>query len=939
MKDLPLLSSQRSTGFLQVLNLNVGRRGPARGSRNRERKARDACGLGCQSLISIHSAEAGSQARARRRVGWVEGRQRGPTADLGRNCHPLPSVLYSARGNHGMVEILSDERRIRLAGERVALELAQSDERPDRPGSPHGLAQRLLVADGQGGWQSVGSGGTKADLCLRANGFDYRLLFDQASVIQSEGAEATLQAQVERDAFRLHTVWSVRERGSTVHVRTDLVARTRLDLTALWHTYAFAEPEPEWVWLPNLKGASDRVVGDHTFRSPCAVLQQGSTLLALVPDLDAYGESRIRTALDYDPAEPAVAFGLINYRPVGHVYYQPVRDKPLRLGAGERVSLAFWLLADLKAKPRQGFRQVVRMLWAEYGVHNLCGLEPQTLAWDGFARYAADNLLHRYRVWQTFRLGELEVGGSAVRIVRPHLNQSADPLPEDTTPRVVRNYLTTPTLRWRDKWALLRASRQGVHPHIFNQVWFNNLRTAFGLGYFGRRWGDDSLQVCARQAWTLALSAPVVGGVWPSVCVPRGDEPPGWIPGTRGWRYTPHYHLPDACTTGVWMLTTHAHLDRDQAWVERARGLGDLLVQAQLPSGAVPAWVEIGSDGAPRAVAPLVESASAGAAGMFLAALAAATGDERYLEAARRVAEFLLDQVWPAAAWDDFETFFSCSRKPLGWVDPATGLRPQNSMSLYWAASTLRRLADLTRVERYAEAALACLDLLLLYQQVWDAPFLDICTVGGFGVMNTDAEWNDARQAPIALLLLDTYAATGCAEYMFRGVAALRAAFTLMYTPENAAVAPGNLVGVAETDWGATAENYGHAGTNTRIPGYVMPDWGSGTAVAAAAWAQLRYGDLYVDVARGHVFGLNGCRVVQARIEPGLINLDLECLPPGRPSHLTPLDRRYMDTLRVKASHVDTPWTDLVLNGRPFGTHTARALRTGVDVELPSRVD
>jgi hypothetical protein len=39
-----------------------------------------------------------------------------------------------------------------------------------------------------------------------------------------------------------------------------------------------------------------------------------------------------------------------------------------------------------------------------------------------------------------------------------------------------------------------------------------------------------------------------------------------------------------------------------------------------------------------------------------------------------------------------------------------------------------------------------CLDLLSLYQQAWNPPFLDLYASGGFGVRNTDGEWNDARQ-------------------------------------------------------------------------------------------------------------------------------------------------------------------------------------------------
>jgi len=54
-----------------------------------------------------------------------------------------------------------------------------------------------------------------------------------------------------------------------------------------------------------------------------------------------------------------------------------------------------------------------------------------------------------------------------------------------------------------------------------------------------------------------------------------------------------------------------------------------------------------------------------------------------------------------------------------------------------------------------------CLDDLLWSQQVWNPPFLSINAFGGFASMNSDAEWNDARQGIIAPVLMDCYGITG----------------------------------------------------------------------------------------------------------------------------------------------------------------------------------
>jgi hypothetical protein len=55
--------------------------------------------------------------------------------------------------------------------------------------------------------------------------------------------------------------------------------------------------------------------------------------------------------------------------------------------------------------------------------------------------------------------------------------------------------------------------------------------------------------------------------------------------------------------------------------------------------------------------------------------------------------------------------------------------------------------------------------------------------------MNADSEWNDARQSLFAPLYLELGRETGDRELTERGVSAVRASFSMMYCPENAALA------------------------------------------------------------------------------------------------------------------------------------------------------
>ena len=187
--------------------------------------------------------------------------------------------------------------------------------------------------------------------------------------------------------------------------------------------------------------------------------------------------------------------------------------------------------------------------------------------------------------------------------------------------------------------------------------------------------------------------------------------------------------------------------------------------------------------------------------------------------------------------------------------------------------------------------------------------------------MNTDAEWSDARQAQFAALLMDWYDLAGEPELFHRGVAALRASFTLMNLEEHRTLAPGNVRASDPAERGAVAENYGHAGFDAKIRGYVMPDWGAGSAASSAALAQARWGDLYLDARRGAAFGIDGCAVTRASFAADRADLSIAALPRSR-------------GLIVKAAGLDAPRLALCVNGRDLGSHDRAALERGIPLEV-----
>ncbi len=140
--------------------------------------------------------------------------------------------------------------------------------------------------------------------------------------------------------------------------------------------------------------------------------------------------------------------------------------------------------------------------------------------------------------------------------------------------------------------------------------------------------------------------------------------------------------------------------------------------------------------------------------------------------------------------------------------------------------------------------------------------------------MNSDGEWNDARQSLFAPLYLEYYAETGEAQYFERGVSALRASFAMLYCPENESVRR-EYERVhpffGPESFGFMMENIAHGGPGSEPIGpFTIYTWGNGAALASYAKVRDLYGDLYIDVERGVAFGIDGC---SARVEGATVHV------------------------------------------------------------------
>ena len=134
-------------------------------------------------------------------------------------------------------------------------------------------------------------------------------------------------------------------------------------------------------------------------------------------------------------------------------------------------------------------------------------------------------------------------------------------------------------------------------------------------------------------------------------------------------------------------------------------------------------------------------------------------------------------------------------------------------------------------------------------QSAWQPPYIYVNGLGGFGVMNADGEWNDSRQSLFAETIMEYGKLLKKKEYTERGLAALRASFSMMYCPQNP-TAKEQWEKVwpffNEKDYGFTMENYGHGGQTSKdgigIGEFTIYDWGNGAAAEAYNRIRDRFG-------------------------------------------------------------------------------------------------
>ncbi|MDD9948363.1 MAG: hypothetical protein OXU48_02390 [candidate division Zixibacteria bacterium] len=656
----------------------------------------------------------------------------------------------------------------------------------------------------------------------------------------------------------------------------------------------------DFAWIPGLHDHENHVAGEWFFRSPCVIVSAHGLYAVIVPDLDLMQEQPdLPHALDLRAWHhagsgetyglPRISYGICRWKPDGHVL--TARDEPAPV-SGTEIAYAFDLMIGASRGPESIVAEVTELLWDKYGTRYLKDIRPQVMPFEEYGRQ------YTYR---------------------HELNLWAKPV----------------SIGSQKGYGIENTWRRGVNYH----AWENDFQAGFGLMHYGRKWGDGDLLSIAEGMIHLRLSSPRRNGAFP--CIYNVDSA-SWE-GAMYWTSWPAhpadgYDLQSMGVTAWWMLywyEQYPDLRRGPDLLNWIMDFCRFLVDAQLPSGAIPTYFDRQLNPSPQ----LKEDAPTAIGGAVLAKTARIVGDPEMERAAVRAGEFMLREIFPRMKFQDFELFYSCAPRPLYWVDPLNGIPPVNTLAVQWAADHCLALFRLTEDARWLQEGEFSLDLLSLFQQVW-APnrFGKAYLFGGFGVMNCDGEWNDGRQSRMVPTYADYYLASGRIEYLERAVAASRAAFAAMDMEENHAngindyrVTMAEQVRV-EPGIGLSPESLMHGDPRVHSGeggGWTGFNWGPGGGLSATAYLERIFGSVWVNVAAQEVTAIDGVTAEASGWTNGHIELFVRnALQHLASPYTTP--RKIV----VKFGNPVEETYRIRLNDQDIGALTKEALEQGLETEI-----
>lgn len=585
----------------------------------------------------------------------------------------------------------------------------------------------------------------------------------------------------------------------------------------------------DFAWTPSLHHTQEDVCGHHFFRSPVVCVASKGYYLAIVPSLNEFQkDNNLPFALDLRSLDstiegPRLSYGVCTWEPVPHVYTVHSHKK----GVTPPVEFSFSydiLLGDYQELP-EVLKIVQNFLWNKYGNRWFADIRPQVMPFEDYGR--------KYT----------------------YIYELQDSLKK----RVINR---------KNCAGINNISRRGSNFH----AWENDLLMAYGMKYYSIKWKDSSLEEIAEGIRNLFLSAPQSHGAFPCIYNFETDCYEGSLFWTaRAIDPIKGFDSAAMSVTVWWAMLWCEDLDDCPEMMSKVERYLNFLSSKQETNGAIPTYFD--SDLTPAE--QLRFSATTGLNGAVLAKGARLTGNAEWKDVALEAGRFIKNTIIPSLDFSDFEAYYSCSPKPLYFMDNETGIKPHCNLSIQWCCDLMLELYRLTGDKNWLDDGEYLLNIMCLYQQIWDPPFYPEYLYGGFGVMNTDGEWNDGRQSRFVVTLVEYFEETKNLQYLKRAVAACRASFALMDIPENHdgninQLVLGKQFAKGDAGCGKAVPGVGYAPENIHHPGFESTKapnqytcwtglgWSSGGALSGSAYLDCHIGSAYLDIDELEVIGIDG---------------------------------------------------------------------------------
>jgi len=709
------------------------------------------------------------------------------------------------------------------------------------------------------------------------------------------------------------------EEKNILHIRYKMSANRDLFLSKIIIKYdILLGKNPDFTWVPHICPKNNLVIGDHVFRSPVIIYKKENIAFALIPDLKTLTQNhpfQTFLNLNLNPEDKdinaQISYGFGNYKPFRHILFEHNQNKLWEINANIDLTFRYYIIVFNEKSDSEILTLINSFFWEKYGRKLLyTSMKPQILPYEVNVKEGFDAIFERHQYWGDLTINNVECGGFWVQTW-----YGKEKLP-----------IKFIQMNDRNEYAQKQSKKNRIAV-IFNNAWFLNIRSAYGIRFFGELWNDNSLIQKSNQMLNTILELPRTNGIFPSLIFPKSNNTNEFFTakGVKAWFYIDDFNVVDAALAMYWAIkiSNDFRLKKDLVQT-KSKELADLIKNIQLENGIIPHFVNFDKSNNPIIIKDLINSASSGASLTFLTEYYKFSQDEEMILLCEKTAKFLRNEIISEDKWHDFEVFYSCTYPGFTDYDEYTKSHLMNTLCIYWCAEGFKELFKITQNDEYLESGERVLAILSLFQQVWNMPYISIDTFGGFGVQNADAELNDARQSLFVRTYIEYYLETGKKEYMERGIAALRASWALQLLEDYRDICPGNFEGletVNEIDKGCIRENYGHSGRDERISGYIMFDWGIGSAAMAVAYVKKHIGDLFLDFREKLVWGIDGLLIKEFEFRENSININLEKIS-GKNDFI------------IKAREAPDNPIEIIINEKSLGKLEKYALEKGIIKKL-----